>query len=292
MTEIRIKNKVVSKDWPVFFIAEIGINHNGSVDLAKQLIDLACISKCDAVKFQKRTPELCVPEHQKNNTKDTPWGQLSYLEYKRRMEFNKIQYEEIDEYCRNKNMIWFASPWDVPSVDFLEAFDVPCYKIPSAMLTNKKLLEKVKSTGKPLILSTGMSTLDEIDNAVRFLSNVPLCIMHCNSSYPTENSELNLRVIQSYMQKYPEYIIGYSGHERGYTSSLIAAAIGARVIERHITLDRALWGSDQAASIEFEALRRLVRDLSSLPIWLGDGEKKLYPSELPFRKKLRLSDFT
>ncbi len=287
MKKIKIKNKTISEDWPVFFIAEIGINHNGNIDIAKELIDLASFCKCDAVKFQKRTPELCVPENQKNNYKATPWGRLTYLDYKKKMEFNSEQYEDIDNYCKKKDIIWFASPWDLASVDFLEEFNVPCYKIPSAMLTNKKLLEKVKDTAKPIFLSTGMSTTSEIAKAVSLLDDVSLVIMHCNSSYPTENSELNLKVLETYKKRYPDHIIGYSGHEKGYTASLIAVVLGARVIERHITLDRTLWGSDQAASLELSGLKRLTRDLSFLPLWLGNGKKMVFNSEIPIREKLR-----
>jgi len=285
--KMKIKNKTISKDWPAFLVAEIGINHNGSVETAKELIDMASYCKCDAVKFQKRTPHLCVPEDQKSTIKETPWGRMKYLEYKKKIEFNKKQYKIIDDYCKEKNIIWFASPWDLPSVDFLEEFDVPCYKIPSAMLTNKELLEEVKKTGKPIMLSTGMSTLSEIDKAVSFLDIAPLVIMHCNSSYPTANSELNLRVFDTYKKRYPNHIIGYSGHEKGYTASLVAAVMGARVIERHITLDRTMWGSDQAASLELSGLLRLARDLSLLPLWLGNGKKIIFNSEIPIREKLR-----
>lgn len=287
MKQIVIKNKTISEEGPIFFIAEIGINHNGSIETAKKLIDMAILSNCDAVKFQKRTPELCVPEHKKNEPKDTPWGRMTYLEYKNRIEFSKEQYEIIDNYCKEKNIIWFASPWDIPSIDFLEEFDVPCYKIASAMLTNKELLKKVRDTGKPIILSTGMSTLSEVDKAVKLLDDLQLIIMQCNSSYPSEDVELNLRVIEEYKKRYPRHIIGYSGHEKGYTASLVAAVLGARVIERHITLDRTMWGSDQAASLELSGLRRLTRDLSLLPLWLGDGEKKIYKSEIAIREKLR-----
>lgn len=285
--KIKIKDRIISEDKPVFFVAEIGINHNGSIEISKKLIDMACLTKCDAVKFQKRTPELCIPEIKKNEPKDTPWGRMTYLEYKKRMEFNREQYETIDGYCRKKNIIWFASPWDLPSVDFLEEYNVPCYKIASAMLTNRNLLEKVRDTGKPILLSTGMSTLSEVDKAVKLLDDSPLVIMHCNSSYPADDSELNLKVIETYKKRYPNHIIGYSGHEKGYTASLIAALLGVKVIERHITLDRTLWGSDQAASLEFAGLRRLTRDLSLLPLWLGDGEKKVYKSEKIISEKLR-----
>lgn len=287
MKQIAIKNKIISEEGPIFFIAEIGINHNGSVKTAKKLIDMAILSNCDAVKFQKRTPELCIPEHKKNELKNTPWGRMTYLEYKNKIEFNKEQYEIIDSYCRKKNIIWFASPWDIPSADFLAEFDVPCYKIASAMLTNREVLKKVRDIGKPIILSTGMSTLSEADKAVNLLDETPLVIMQCNSSYPSEDLELNLRVIEKYKKRYPRHIIGYSGHEKGYTASLVAAVLGARVIERHITLDRTMWGSDQAASLELSGLSRLTRDLSLLPLWLGDGEKKIYKSEIAIKEKLR-----
>ena len=288
MLEFKIGNKKISNYGPIFFVAEIGINHNGDIETAKQLIDLATFCRCDAVKFQKRTPELSVSETMKNCVRDTPWGRITYLEYKRKTEFDKQAYTEIDRYCEKKEIPWFASPWDIPSVDFLEEFNVPCYKVPSAMLTDKKLLEKIRVTGKPVLLSTGMSILEEIDSAVNLLSNLPLVIMHCNSSYPADASELNLRAIPMLQNRYPNNVIGYSGHEKGYSPSLIAALMGARVIERHITLDRTMWGSDQAASLELDGLRRLVRDLAFLPAWLGDGEKKVYPSELPIREKLRI----
>jgi N-acetylneuraminate synthase len=290
MKKIKINNKTIYEDWPVFVIAELGINHNGDVELAKKLIDIACICGCDAVKFQKRTPELCVPENKKNEPKETPWGKMTYLEYRKHVEFGKEQYKVINKYCQEKNIIWFASPWDLPSLAFLEEFEVPCYKIPSAMLTNKKLLKAIQKIGKPTLLSTGMSTIPQIDKAISSLKQAPLIILHCNSSYPSEASELNLTVTTAYKKRYPKHIIGYSGHEKGYTASLVAAVLGARVIERHITLDRAMWGTDQAASLEFDALRRLVRDLSLLPIWMGDGQKKVYPSELIVMEKLRIPE--
>ena len=244
---LKIGNKEISNNSPIFFIAEIGINHNGDIEKAKELIDLASFCKCDAVKFQKRTPELCVPEKQRDTLKDTPWGKMTYFDYKRKIEFEEEEYKIIDDYCKRKDIVWFASPWDTPSVDFLEKFDVPCYKIPSAMITNKALLQKIKDTDKPIFLSTGMSTVDEIDNAINALSGQPIVLMHCNSSYPSDASELNLRVIELYRQKYSDCIIGYSGHEKGYAASLVAAVLGAKVVERHITLDRTMWGSDQAA---------------------------------------------
>ena len=287
MREIKIKDKIISEISPIFFIAEIGINHNGSLDLAKKLIDMANICGADAVKFQKRTPEICVPEHKRNQIFETPWGDIPYIEYKKKIEFGDKEYKVIDEYCKNKKIIWFASPWDLPSVDFLERFDIPCYKIASAKLTDRELLEKIKKLNKPIFLSLGMSTEEEIDKAIKILKENDLVIMHCNSSYPAADDELNLNYLLTLKKKYPEYIIGYSGHEFGISASLIAVEIGAKVVERHITLDRAMWGSDQAASIEFSGLRRLVRDIRKLKVWKGDGIKKVTKAEKEIRDKLR-----
>jgi len=285
--EIRIGNKVISEVGDVFFIGEIGINHNGSIEIAKKIIDMAVLCGVDAVKFQKRTPEICVPPKVRDRIIETPWGDMTYFEYKKRIEFGEEEYREIDEYCKRKGVVWFASAWDIPSVEFLEKFNVPCHKIPSAKLTDRELLEKVNSIGKPVILSTGMSTEEEIEKAVKVLNKVELIIMHCNSSYPAKPEELNLRYIQTLKKKFPQAIIGYSGHELGISASLVAATLGARVIERHITIDRAMWGTDQGASIEFSGLRRLVRDLKALPIWLGDGVKRVYESEFKVKEKLR-----
>ncbi|MHA1275222.1 MAG: N-acetylneuraminate synthase family protein [Promethearchaeota archaeon] len=287
MKEIKIKNKIISNTSNVFFIAEIGINHNGSLENALKLIDLACLCGADAVKFQKRTPEICVPEHKKSLPYDTPWGEITYLEYRKKIEFNYKQYKIIDNYCREKDIIWFASPWDLPSVDFLEQFDIPCYKIASAKLTDKELIEKIKSLGKPVFLSTGMSTETQIEKAINLLKNLPLVIMHCNSSYPAPDDQLNLNYIPILKKKYPDYIIGYSGHENGISASIVAATLGARVIERHITLDRAMWGSDQAASLGFSGLRRLIRDLKKIDIWRGDGTKRISREEQRLSEKLR-----
>jgi len=288
---IKIADKIISDTSPIFFIGEIGINHNGSVEIAKKLIDMACICDVDAVKFQKRTLELCVPDKMKNKIRETPWGEMTYLEYRKKIEFGEKEYVEIDKYCKEKNMLWFASVWDIPSVDFLEKFDIPCYKIPSAQLTNRELLEKVRELDKPVFLSTGMSTEEEIDKAVNILKgHCDLVLLHCNSSYPAPDNELNLRYIQVLKERYPDLIIGYSGREEGIAASLVAATLGAKVIERHITLDRAMWGTDQAASIEFSGLRRLVRDLKKLPLWLGDGKKRIYESEKKVMKKLRLKN--
>lgn len=287
MKNIRIKEKIISDTSPVFFVAEIGINHNGSLENAKRLIDMAYLCGVDAVKFQKRTPEICVPEHKKQQIYETPWGDIPYIEYKKKVEFGEKEYREIDTYCKNKNMLWFASPWDIPSVDFLENFNVPCYKIASAKLTDRELLEKIRDLKKPIFLSLGMSTEEEIQKAIEILKNNDLILMHSNSTYPAPDSDLNLNYIKTLKKNNPEYIIGYSGHELGISASLIAVQLGAKVIERHITLDRAMWGSDQAASIEFSGLRRLIRDISKLEIWKGDGIKRVTESELRIRDKLR-----
>lgn len=287
MKNIRIKEKIISDTSPVFFVAEIGINHNGSLENAKKLIDMAYLCGVDAVKFQKRTPEICVPEHKKQQIYETPWGDIPYIEYKKKVEFGEKEYREIDTYCKNKNMLWFASPWDIPSVDFLENFNVPCYKIASAKLTDRELLEKIRDLKKPIFLSLGMSTEEEIQKAIEILKNNDLILMHSNSTYPAPDSDLNLNYIKTLKKKNPEYIIGYSGHELGISASLIAVQLGAKVIERHITLDRAMWGSDQAASIEFSGLRRLIRDISKLEIWKGNGIKRVTESELRIRDKLR-----
>jgi N-acetylneuraminate synthase len=282
-----IGDKEITRNGPIFKIAEIGINHNGSLEIAKQMIDLAKICGFDAVKFQKKVPELCVPESEKDRIKETPWGEMTYLEYKKKIEFNEKEFTEIERYCNEKDIVWFASVWDLPSIEFIEKFDVPCYKIPSAHLTNKELLLVVKSQKKPIFLSTGMSTENEIEKAINVLKGSELVIMHCNSSYPAKDEELNLNYIKKLQMDYPENVIGYSGHELGISATLVAAVFGAKVIERHITLDRAMWGTDQAASIEFSGMRRLSRDLDKLSIWSGDGIKKVSENEQKVKKKLR-----
>ena len=290
--EIIIKDKKISKNKqdPIFFVGEIGINHNGDPNIAKQMIDLAIMNGADAVKFQKRTPELCVPEHQKNKPKDTPWGEMTYFEYKKRIEFGRQEYDEINRYCRERKIIWSASPWDIPSIEFLEKYDLPFYKIPSAKLTDKDYLLRLKKTGKPIFLSSGMSTEKEIKKAVEILKSVPLVILHCNSGYPAKDENLNLGYIKKLKEIFPDKIIGYSGHELGVAASLVAGVLGARVIERHITLDRALWGTDQAASLDYNGIKRLVRDLKKLPIWMGEEMKIISEDEINVKKKLRDKD--
>jgi N-acetylneuraminate synthase len=267
-------------------VAEIGINHNGSIDTAKQLVDIAVRHGVDAVKFQKRTPEVCVPKDQWGLERDTPWGRLTYIEYRRRLEFGESEYREIDRYCKERSMLWYASCWDTGSVDFIEQFEPPCHKVASACLTDDELLRHVKGTGRPVVLSTGMSTLDEIDHAVSVLQGAPLVVMQATSTYPARLEELNLKVIPFLHARY-ETPVGYSGHEVGLLPSVVAVCMGASMVERHVTLDRAMWGSDQAASLEPHGLELLVRYVRSVPVVLGDGVKVMYESERAVRNRLR-----
>ncbi len=271
-----------------YIIAEIGINHNGCLDTAKRLIDIASLSGCDAVKFQKRNPDVCVPEHQKSVPRETPWGTMSYLEYKYRMEFEKEEYDQIDEYCKSKGIAWSASPWDMDSLDFLEQYDLPFIKMPSAMLTHEELMRACARTGKKVIFSTGMSTLDEIDKAVDWLreENCEFALLHCNSTYPAPLEDLNLKCIQTLKERY-ECEVGYSGHEFRLGTTVSSVYLGATIVERHITLDRTMWGSDHLGSLEPQGLIKLVKGIRELEIALGDGVKRLTEGELPARKKLR-----
>jgi len=270
-------------------IAEAGINHNGEILNVKKLIDMASMAGCDVIKFQKRNPDMCVPDDEKDKLKDTPWGVMTYLEYKHRIELGIDEYDFIDSYCKEKNIQWTASVWDLDSVDFIASYNVPFIKIPSAKLTDHELLASVCVLHVPIVISTGMSSEDEIEDAVELIEAFGnhLTIMHCNSSYPAADDELNLNYIKVLREKYPYHQIGYSGHEEGISASLIAAHLGADVIERHITLSRTMWGTDQAASIVYDQLYRLARDLKKIDIWLGDGIKKVYISELPSLRKLR-----
>ena len=284
--KVSVGKKAIGAGEPVYIIAEIGINHNGDIEIAKQLMDVAVETGCDAVKFQKRTPEICVPEEQKSIPRETPWGSMTYFEYKKRIEFEQKEFEQIDAYAKKIGIDWFASPWDVPSVDFLEGFNVPCQKIASACLTDSELLTAINKTKTTTILSTGMSSMQEIDKAVSLLNDVPLAIAQATSTYPAEASELNLRAIQTFSEKY-KVPVGYSGHERGLQVTIAAVALGATFIERHITLDRSMWGTDHSASLEPEGLKKLVRDIRIIELALGDGKKKVYDSEIPIRAKLR-----
>ena len=272
----------------VHIIAEIGINHNGSLDVAKRLIDIANVAGCDAVKFQKRNPDVCVPEHQKNVPRETPWGTMSYLEYKYRMEFSKEEYDQIDQYCRDKRIDWSASPWDLDSLEFLRQYDIPFLKMPSAMRTNEELMRAAARTGKKVIFSTGMSTLEEIDAAVNWMheESADFAILHCNSTYPAPIEDLNLKCIQTLKERY-DCEVGYSGHEFRLGTTVASVYLGATIIERHITLDRTMWGSDHLCSVEPQGLIKLVKGIRELESALGDGQKRVTEGELPVRKKLR-----
>ena len=283
---VRIGDKLVEVGQPAYIVAEIGINHNGDLETAQKLIDAAGLAGCDAVKFQKRTPELCVPDEQKDVMRETPWGLMTYMEYRCRVEFGSGEYAELDAYCKSKKMHWFASCWDIPSVDFIEQFSPVCYKIASASLTDDELLKRVRETGRPVILSTGMSTIEEVRHAVSLLDQDRLLIMHSTSSYPCKPDEINLNMIGTLQREF-DCPIGYSGHEVGLQITYAAAALGACIIERHITLDRTMWGSDQAASVEPHGIARLVRDIRVIEKAMGDGVKRVYDSELPIKAKLR-----
>lgn len=284
--EIQVGSRLVGDGHPTYTVAEIGINHNGDLEVAKRLMAAAAHAGVDAVKFQKRTPELCVPPDQRDQMRDTPWGYISYLDYRRRVEFGKSEYEAIDRYSRELGITWFASVWDEPSADFIEAFDPVCFKIPSAALTDHALLSHVGSKRRPVILSTGMSTMDQIRAAVERLGTKHLILSHATSSYPCEPEELNLRMLSTLREAFP-CPIGYSGHEVGLVPSVVAVALGACMVERHITLDRAMWGNDQAASVEPGGFERLVKYLRVTEQALGDGVKRVYPSEAASIRKLR-----
>lgn len=284
--EIKIGNRMVGEGHPTYVIAEVGINHNGSVQGAKDLMLAAHEAGADAVKFQKRTPEICVPDHQKGQMRDTPWGYISYLDYRYKVEFEQEEYVEIDAYAKELGIDWLASAWDIPSLEFIDAFNPPAHKVPSALLTDHELLRAIKKTGRPVILSTGMSTMEEIDAAVEILGTENLLICHTTSSYPCPPEELNLKMIQTLRERF-DCPIGYSGHEVGLVPSALAVAMGACLVERHVTLDRAMWGSDQAASVEPQGIRTLVKYIRVTEKALGDGEKQVYDSEQSSLSKLR-----
>lgn len=273
---------------PVYIIAEIGINHNGDLDIAKKLIDGAAFAGADAVKFQKRTPEVCTPRDQWDRERDTPWGRMRYIDYRHRVEFDYDDYAAIDEHAKRAGIQWFASCWDAPAVEFMEQFEPPAYKAASASLTDLDLLTAMKDTGRTLIISTGMSTMDEIETAVAHLGTDNLAIAHSTSAYPCATEELNLRMIHTLKARWPEVPIGYSGHEVGLSPTWAAVAMGATFLERHVTLDRAMWGSDQAASVEIMGLHQLVRNTRDIEAAFGDGVKRVYDSELGPMEKLRL----
>tara|TARA_Y100001970_G_scaffold292087_1_gene431874 strand:+ start:6341 stop:7210 length:870 start_codon:yes stop_codon:yes gene_type:complete len=286
MSYVKINNRKIGQNEPTYIIAEIGLNHNGDIEIAKKLIESAKNAGCDAVKFQKRTPELCVPIEQRNIMRETPWGTMSYMDYRYKVEFGYDEYTEIDTFCKEKKIDWFASCWDEKSVDFIEKFDPICYKIASACITDMDLLKKHVDTNKPIIMSTGMSTMEQIKNAVEVLGTDNLLIAHCTSSYPCPVEDLNLNMIKTLKKKF-NCPIGYSGHEVGLNTTVASVVLGATFIERHITLDRSMWGSDQSASVEPQGLIKLVRDIHSVNNSLGDGIKKIYDREKSLIDKLR-----
>lgn len=285
MKSVTIENHVVGCGNPCYIIAEIGINHNGDIDIAKKMIDLAQLSGCNAVKFQKRTIDVVYTPEELAVSRENPFGKTNG-DLKYGLEFDLEDYQEIDRYCREKNIPWLASCWDEASVDFIDKFEVPCYKIASASLTDDALLLHTRSKGKPIILSTGMSTLEQIDHAVDVLGKEDLLLLHTTSTYPANYDELNLSVIPVLRQRYG-IPVGYSGHETGIPTSIGVIALGACVVERHITLDRAMWGSDQAASLGPGGIIKMVSGIRLMEMAMGDGVKRVIEREMPIIKKLR-----
>ena len=283
---IKIGNRSIGQGYPAFIIAEIGINHNGDIDLAQKLIDVALIAGCDAVKLQKRDPVEATPEEYKNVMRETPWGLMTYLEYKKRLEFGREEYDQIDSYCRDKGILWTASPWDISSIDFLERYDLAFYKVPSALITNKEYLERIKKSGRPLIVSTGMANMELVEKVIEFLGEDNIILLHAVSTYPARPQDINLNVIRRYKQLF-NCPVGYSGHEVGLQITIAAAALEAKVIERHVTLDRSMWGTDQAASVEATGLIRLVRDIRLVESAIGSADKTMITGELEVERKLR-----
>lgn len=285
MQAVKVGDHWIGSEFPSYIVAEIGINHNGSLALARELIDAAVDAGCNAVKFQKRTVDVVYSPEELTRLRESPFGSTNG-DLKRGLEFGAEQYAEIDQYCRSKRVSWFASCWDEASVDFLEQFNPPCYKIASASLTDDNLLRYHRRTGRPLIVSTGMSTPEQIDHAVEVLGRQDLILLHTTSTYPSKTEELNLRVIPWLRERY-DIPAGYSGHEVGLYTTLAAVVLGACVVERHITLDRAMWGSDQSASVEPSGFARLVKDIRAAESALGDGIKRVYESEVSIIQKLR-----
>ncbi|MEM1211457.1 MAG: N-acetylneuraminate synthase family protein [Planctomycetota bacterium] len=283
---IGIGSATVGHDSPCYIIGEIGLNHNGDLAIAKKLIDVAAFAGCDAVKFQKRDPELCVPMDQRSVERDTPWGRMTYFEYRYKVEFGEEEFAEIDRYCKEKGIDWFASCWDVNSVDFIDRFEPVCYKLASASITDDELVKKTAATGRPIIMSSGMSEMAEVEHCYGLLTPGQRMLLHAVSTYPAQPSEINLSLIPKLREQF-DCPIGYSGHEVGLQVSVAAVAMGACCVERHITLDRTMWGSDQAASVEPQGLIKLVRDIRVIEEAQGDGVKRVYEREVPIRKKLR-----
>jgi len=271
-----------------YLIAEIGINHNGDLQIAKKLIDAAFACSWDCVKFQKRFPDICVPESIKYEKRDTPWGRLTYLEYRKKMEFGKEEYDYINNYCKEKPIDWTASVWDLESLEFIMQYPVPFIKIPSALITDLTLVKEAAKTGKPVYLSTGMSTMDEVIQAVEILEKYAkkYILLHTNSSYPSPYNEINLKIIRT-LQGYFGCEVGYSGHEEGLEPTVAAVVYGATVIERHITIDHNLWGSGHKASLEPHAMFMLKNRIKDVCEALGNGVKTVTKSELEIKRRLR-----
>ena len=284
--ELKIGNKTIGAGHPTYVIAEIGINHNGDIEIAEKMIRAAKEAGVDAVKFQKRTPLLCVPPEERSKMRETPWGYITYLEYRAHVEFGQKEYARIDALCKELGIDWFASVWDEEAIDFLEQFDPIAYKVPSASLTDTGLIDKLNSTGRPIILSTGMSTMEQIRESVGHFDMNKLALTHATSAYPCDPSELNLRMVETLTKEF-DCPVGYSGHEVGLIPSVVAVGLGASIVERHFTLDRSMWGTDQSASVEPGGMERLVKYIRVTEQALGDGVKKVYDSELPSLKKLR-----
>lgn len=287
--EIKLGNYIINEHSFPYMIAEIGINHNGDLQIAKKLIDAANASLWNCVKFQKREPDIAVPEAQKNVMRDTPWGRITYLEYKKKVEFGKTEYDYIDRYCREKPIAWTASPWDIPSLEFLLTYDLPFIKIASAGNGDRDMMKLACESGRPLLVSTGMSTLEEIDEMVSFLekySDGNYILLHTNSAYPTPAEDLNLRMIKTLKERY-HCLVGYSGHEQDLEPTVVATALGAKVIERHVTLDHDMWGTDHAASLTVAAMAMLQGRMKEVLVMLGTGEKTVTEKEREVRRKLR-----
>ena len=282
---VKIGNKYIGPGKPCFFVSEIGINHNGNITLAKKLIDIAKKAGSDAVKFQKRSINNLYKEEELKKYRESPFGK-TYGEYRHGIEFNYNEYKKIDICCKKEKILWFTSCWDIQSVDFMEKLNPPCYKIASASLTNHELLKYIKTKNKPIIMSTGMSTMNQIDKAVKILGKKKLIILHCTSSYPAKKEELNLKVINFLINKY-KVPIGYSGHETLLAPSLAAVSIGASIIERHITMDRAMIGSDHAASLGPDGLWKLIANIKNIETSFGDGKKRIYKSEIKEIKRIK-----
>jgi N-acetylneuraminate synthase len=285
LMEVILGDRAVGDGHPTYVLAEIGINHNGDAQIAEKLIDVAAFAGCEAVKFQKRTVEVVYSAEELAKPRESPFGETNG-DLKRALEFGQAEYEIIDDYCSRKRIAWTASCWDEDSVDFIDQFDPPFYKIASASLTDDGLLCHTRAKGKPIVLSTGMSTLDQIDHAVEVLGKEDLILLHCCSAYPSQYADLNLKAIPTLRKRYG-VPIGYSGHETGIASTVAAVVLGASVVERHLTLDRAMWGSDQAASLEPNGIMRVVRDIRLVETAMGDGVKSVLPSEVPVMQKLR-----